>query len=93
MDGVPASYKGRFVSKDSFRAFIYAPDGRQKLVESWKEFERHMETGLWFATRTECEVSKEIVPEKPKRGRSKPLVVQEDSGVEVKDDDFLPKGK
>lgn len=39
MDGEPAKYLGRVVSKNNFRAFIYAPHGGQRLVESWEEFE------------------------------------------------------
>ncbi len=43
-------YLGRIVSKENFRAYIYSPDGSQKLVESWDEYEKHMETGLWLAS-------------------------------------------
>ncbi len=49
MEGTPAIYLGRLVPKSSFRTFIYAPDGSQKLVNSWEEFESHMQSGLWFA--------------------------------------------
>jgi hypothetical protein len=49
MEGTPALYKGKLVRKAGFRTFIYAPDGSQKLVNSWEEFEAHMQTGLWFA--------------------------------------------
>lgn len=50
MEGKPAIYLGRLVSKENFRAYIYAADGVQKLVESWEEFESHMQTGLWFSS-------------------------------------------
>jgi hypothetical protein len=50
MEGIPAIYLGRQVSKTNFRAFIYGHDGSKKLVNSWDEFEKHMQTGLWFAS-------------------------------------------
>lgn len=50
MEGIPAEYLGRIVSKENFRVFIYSSNGTTKLVNSWDEYERHMETGLWFAS-------------------------------------------
>jgi hypothetical protein len=75
MKDAPAIYLGQIVSKKNFRVFIYAPDGSQKLVESWDEYEKHMESGLWFATREHADLSK-VTPasEKPKRVR-KPVSV------------------
>lgn len=67
MEGVPAVYLGRLVSKENFRAFVYAIDGGQRLVESWEEFEQHMETGLWFSTKEDA--LRRIPVEKPKRSR------------------------
>jgi hypothetical protein len=61
MEGAPAKYLGRIVSKENFRVFIYAPDGSQKLVNSWAEYEKHMETGLWFASPLKDEPSSEDV--------------------------------
>jgi hypothetical protein len=99
MDGVPAIYLGRIVSKEHFRTFIYATDGSQKLVNSWDEFEKHMESGLWFATKEDAVTR--IPVEKPKRVR-KPVPVMalepkeesiEESAQDVKDDNFLPKEK
>lgn len=68
MDGKPAIYLGRIVSKDNFRAFIYAPDGSQRLVESWEEFEANMQSGVWFSTKEDAKASIAIpeVNEKPK---------------------------
>lgn len=54
MKGVPATYLGRIVSKENFRAYIYAPDGSSHLVESWDEFEAKMQTGLWFAKKEDA---------------------------------------
>ena len=50
MQDAPAMYLGRLVPKQNFRTFIYAPNGSSKLVESWMEYEKHMATGLWFAS-------------------------------------------
>jgi hypothetical protein len=58
MEGTPATYLGRIVEKKNFRAFIYSPDGKQRLVESWEEFEANMQSGLWFATQEDAEASK-----------------------------------
>lgn len=66
MDGVPANYLGRLVSKEHFRAFIYAPDGTKRLVESWAEFEANMQTGIWFATAADATASLAPVAEAPK---------------------------
>lgn len=103
MKGVPAIYLGQIVDKKYFRTFVYNMDGCKKLVESWDEYERHMETGLWFATQ---EDAKSRIPvAKPKRVR-KPAPVKTDELIEEelipvgpetvtvdveKDDDFLPK--
>lgn len=65
MEGSPAIYLGRLVSKENFRAFIYAPDGGQRLVESWEEFEANMQSGVWFATPEDAKASVEV-EEKPK---------------------------
>lgn len=85
MDGVPAVYLGRIVSKENFRTFVYATDGSKKLVESWAEYERHMESGVWFSMKEDAMAR--IPVEKPKRSRP-----QEPKKEDVKkDDDFLPK--
>jgi hypothetical protein len=81
MKDAPAIYLGQIVSKNNFRVFIYAPDGSQKLVESWDSYEKHMESGVWFATRDDAQASI-AEPEKPKRVR-KPAVVKP---IEVKDE-------
>lgn len=98
MDGVPAIYLGRIVSKQHFRTFIYASDGSKKLVESWDEYEKHMESGVWFSTKEDAKAR--IPVQKPKRVR-KPVPVMtlelkeepfvDDEPIKDKDDDFLPK--
>lgn len=40
-------YNGRWVDKDTFTAFVYGEKG-QKLVQSYKQFEDMIATGLWF---------------------------------------------
>lgn len=48
-------YNGRVVPKEGFRTFIYGPNDKQKLVNSYAEFEKEIATGVWF-------VKKEQVP-------------------------------
>lgn len=86
MEGIPATYLGKLVSKQNFRVFIYGPNESKKLVNSWDEYEAHMSSGVWFATREE--VKFEPV-EKPKRVRKQSV------GMTTLpyhgDDGFLPK--
>jgi hypothetical protein len=97
MDGMVARYLDRVVSKENFRVFIYDVCGTTKLVESWEEYERHMQTGLWFATLEEYQafdsfkddlektiVKEETVIAKPKRQMKRKEDVE---------DDFLPKSE
>lgn len=97
MKGTTAIYKGRIVDKKIFRAFIYGVNGEKKLVESWNEFENHMQTGIWFASRQDALAAKpepEIEPEveakaKPKsksRPKPKPKPVAVEEVEEVQDD-------
>jgi len=92
MEGTPAIYLGRIVSKDNFRAFIYAPNGGQRLVESWEEFEANMQSGLWFATPEDAKGAVEVAKPKPRPSRAKKpvpvttLELKEDAPVE---DDFI----
>jgi hypothetical protein len=46
---IQVSYLGRNVNKETFCAYVYAEDGSKKLANSWKEFERLLSEGLWFA--------------------------------------------
>lgn len=98
MDGVQAMYLGRIVSKEHFRVFVHAPDGSQKLVESWGDYEKHMETGLWFPTKQDALAS--VVVEKPKRIKKQvkeldeePTTDLDEKTFEVKNDNFLPDEK
>jgi hypothetical protein len=87
MKDATAIYLGKIVSKKNFRAYIYAPDLSQKLVESWDSYEKHMETGLWFPTKEDAQASLAIAePEKPKRVRKpasvKTLELKEEPAIE-----------
>ena len=95
MDGRPAIYLGRIISKENFRTYIYGADRSRKLVGSWDDYCRHMETGLWFSKIEDVPV----VIEKPKRVRKqfvKPVTAVEmleaDEGVEIVDDESLDDG-
>lgn len=54
MEGDFVVYEGRKVPRANFRAFVYGSDNKQKLVNSYEEFESAMATGIWFATKDEC---------------------------------------
>lgn len=53
MTGEHVIYDGRLVPKEGFRVFIYGSDGKQKLVESWSDYENHLATGVWFSTKAD----------------------------------------
>ena len=105
MEGTPAIYLGRIVEKKNFRAFIYGPNGEQRLAESWEEFEANMQSGVWFATLEDAKASKGIVEdsetvevdEKPKsktKQKPKPKPASKPKSVKVEEledaDDVLP---
>ena len=63
MEGTPAIYQGRILSqmdKDNFRAYIYSQDGFKKIVNNWKDYESHMQTGIWFSTLPETQKSAKV---------------------------------
>jgi len=106
MKGVPATYLGRIISKDNFRAFIYNPNGQIRLVRSWEEFEANMQSGVWFATQEDAEASKAqsearskpnpVGKKKPRpkpKPKPKPQVAEKQSDEEdvVEDDDSVYK--
>lgn len=41
-------YLGRWVDKSHFRAFVYSHT-EEKLANNYEEFQRLVESGLWFA--------------------------------------------
>jgi len=54
-------YMGRKVPRKHFRAFIYGTDNQKKLVNSWSELQKHVQTGLW-ATQPFPEIEPEKAP-------------------------------
>ena len=58
-------YCGRWVNKENFRVYVYNLSS-QKLANSYDEYCKLIESGIWFSTKDE------IVPKQPieiKRGR------------------------
>jgi hypothetical protein len=51
-------YLGREVPRRGFRTYIFASDGRQKIVESYYEFDLFTHSDEWFATKEEAEAPK-----------------------------------
>ena len=50
--GETVLYLGRVIAKEGFRAFIYGFENREKLVNSWEEFEKDIASGLWFSEKS-----------------------------------------
>ena len=59
-------YLGKSVPRRGFRAFIYASDGREKIAESYDEFELFTHSDNWFATKEEALAPKKEAIEEPK---------------------------
>lgn len=58
-------YKGKWVDRKYFRAYVYNVSG-QKLANSYKEYSELIESGLWYSCK------EDIVPKQPieiRRGR------------------------
>jgi hypothetical protein len=89
MDGATAIYLGKIVDKKHFRVFVYSADGQKRLVESWKEFESLMETGLWFASeyvekKEDKKLDKDfVIPTANKVQKSAPKKSHKDLAFEV----------
>lgn len=47
-------YLGRWVNKSTFRAFVYDKEGKQKLANSYDEFEKLTTSGIWFITKDDA---------------------------------------
>lgn len=52
------TYLGRSVPRNGFRAYIFSNDGRQKIAESFDEFDLLTHSDEWFATKEEAEALK-----------------------------------
>jgi hypothetical protein len=57
-------YLGRWVDKDTFRAWVYDKNGEEKLADSYDEFQGLTSSGIWFARKPEIQkvASKERKP-------------------------------
>jgi len=51
------NYLGRWVDKHNFRAFVYDKDGKEKLANTYEDFQILTTSGIWFASK---EIAKEI---------------------------------
>jgi hypothetical protein len=63
MQGTQVVYLGRSIAKEGFRAFVYGAKDSKKLVNSWDEFEAHMATGIWFASKDDVIEPKPVIEE------------------------------
>lgn len=91
MKGVTAIYLGRIVNKDHFRAFVYNAKGEARCVDSWDEFESHMQSGIWFATEEQASTTQPIKSGfESKKRSSKPQSIPQDSDNIAIKDAFLP---
>ena len=43
-------YLGRTIPKAGFRAFVFSFDGEKRLVDSWDDYEAHINSDSWFPT-------------------------------------------
>lgn len=57
-------YLGRWVDKDTFRAFVYSKKGEEKLATSYKDFQDLISSGLWFAEKQDPVVDPKIRKQK-----------------------------
>lgn len=65
------NYLGRTVRVDKFRAFIYAADGSEMLVDSWSEYKRYIDSRKWFSTIEEAQkVSKKLEKENKEKSEA-----------------------
>ncbi len=63
-------YMGRWVSREHFRAFVYNGTA-QKLAESYDDYERLLNSGLWFASKDDVKPNEPVsirAGRKPKHG-------------------------
>jgi hypothetical protein len=60
-------YLGQWVSKEHFRAWVYNATGR-KIANTWDEFAKLIDSGLWFASQDEVN-AKPVEPAKKVTGR------------------------
>lgn len=54
MENGYVTYQNREVPKAGFRVYVYAKNGDNKLVNSWDEFKKLIDSNDWFSTETEA---------------------------------------
>lgn len=69
MDNSLVKYLGRMVPRLGFRAYVYAQDGSNKLVESYDGYQDAMASGVWFAAIEDASAIAVLSEEAPKRTR------------------------
>lgn len=79
------TYLGRAVPRKGFRAYIFASDGRKKIVESYEAFDLYVHSDEWFATPEEAQGHLEVPKKSVKKSTIKPKVVNG-----LIEEDFLP---
>jgi len=60
-------YQGRWVSKNNFRVFVYGLEDKKKIVNSYDDYLKALESGDWFASKVEA-IPKLKVARKAKNG-------------------------
>lgn len=68
MKGESVVYCGRLVPVEGFRTFVYDFSGKQKLVNSYLQYEEAIQSGLYFSKKDKIPAP---VAEKLKKGRRK----------------------
>lgn len=81
MESAPVYYLGKPIQKKHFRTYIYGVNGEKKLVESWDEYEAHMQTGIWLDTLDAIaeKIESKRKPRKPKEKLDEMIFRDEDS--------------
>jgi hypothetical protein len=59
------TYLGRTICCDDFRAWIYGKNDTTKLVNSWDEFQEHINSGKWYASKEDLERESAPKPTEP----------------------------
>lgn len=52
-------YRGNLIETDGFRAYVYGQDNLKKLVNSYEEYEAHINSGDWFDDKPELVIETE----------------------------------
>lgn len=60
MDDITVLYKGQDVPIKHFRVFMFNKKNESKLVESWHEFKKLIDSGEWFDDPVETKTLKQL---------------------------------